>query len=195
MAEAGGEAADGEAGSVEGPDDGATEGAADEGRASGADPLLAWTLASFHAATLVVGPVLLLYAVDALGSLLQGVRTVTGLGLYLALWVLTWWTNRRWLAATDLRGLRGTVVPGATWGAITGVGFLLVLLVAVGVIVREPLLVAALAVGGMPVSALVGALAGAGFAVLDLLIVEAGRRLAGGERAEAGSVGRSEPPS
>jgi len=144
--------------------------------AADADPLLAWTLASFHTTTLLAAPLLLLYAVDALGSLLQGVHTATGLGLYLALWGLTFWTNRRWLGATRRDGW-GAVRPGATWGSVTGVGFLFVLVAAVGLTVAEPVLVAALALVGTPVAALVGAVVGAGFAVLDLLIVEAGQRL------------------
>jgi hypothetical protein len=151
---------------------------ADADVAATADSLLRWALASFHAATLLVAPLTLLYAVDALGSLLQGVHTVTGLGLYLALWGLTWWTNGRWLAATRLDGLRETIRPAATWGAVTGFGFLIVLLVAVGLSVREPVLVAVLALVGAPVSALVGAVVGTGFAVVDLLIVSAGKRLA-----------------
>jgi hypothetical protein len=142
-------------------------------------PLLRWALASFHAATLLVVPLAILYAVDALGSLLQGVHTATGLGLYLALWGLTWWTNGRWLAATRLDGLRETIRPAATWGAVTGVGFLLVLLAVVTASVPDPVFVAVLALVGGPVSALVGAVAGAGFAALDLLIVAAGERLAG----------------
>jgi len=52
-----------------------------------------------------------------------------------------------------------------------------VLVAAVGLTVAEPVLVAALALVGTPVAALVGAVVGAGFAVLDLLIVEAGQRL------------------
>jgi len=153
------------------------EDAADEAsEPSESDPFLAWMLASFHTTTLLVAPLLGLYAVDALGSLLQGVHTATGLGLYLALWGLTFWTNRRWLAGTRLDGW-GAVVPGATWGAVTGVGFLFVLVAAVGVIVGEPVLVAALALVGAPVAALVGVVVGAGFAVLDLLVVTAGRRL------------------
>jgi hypothetical protein len=142
-----------------------------------ADPLRRWTLSSVHAATLLVVPLLVLYAVDALGSLLQGVHTATGLGLYLALWGLTWWTNGRWLAATRLDSLRGTLRPAALWGAVTGVCFLLVLLVAVALSVREPVLVAALALAGTPVSALVGAVVGVGFAAADLLVVSAGERL------------------
>jgi hypothetical protein len=143
---------------------------------AGTGPSLAWTLAGFHTTTLLVVPLLLLYAADALGSLLQGVHTATGLGLYLALWGLTWWTNRRWLAGTRLDGW-GAVRPGATWGAATGVGFLFVLVAAVGVALGEPVLVAVLVLVGTPVAALVGGLVGAGFAVLDLLVVAAGRRL------------------
>jgi len=143
---------------------------------SDADPLLVWALASFHTTTLLVFPLLVLYAVGALGSLLQGVRTVTGLGLYLSLWGLTFWTNRRWLTATRLDGWEA-ITPGATWGAVTGIGFLFVLVTVVALTVGEPILVAALALVGTPVAALVGSLVGAGFAVLDLLIVEAGRSL------------------
>jgi len=141
------------------------------------DPLLRWTLASFHAATLLVAPLALLYAVGALGSLLQGVHTVTGFGLYLALWGLTWWTNGRWLAATRLDGLRETAVPAATWGAVTGVGFLFVLLVTVAASLPEPVTVAVFALVGAPVSAFVGAVVGAGFALVDLAVVAAGERL------------------
>lgn len=148
-----------------------------DGADAAADPLRRWTLASFHAATLLVAPLALLYAVGALGSLLQGVHTATGLGLYLALWGLTWWTNGRWLAATDFDGLRGTIRPAATWGAVTGVCFLFVLLVAVTVTVPEPLFVAVLALVGAPVSALVGAVVGTGFAALDLAVVAVGERL------------------
>lgn len=54
----------------------------------GTDPFLAWTLAGFHTTTLLVVPLRFRYAADALGSLLQGVHTATGLGLYLALWGL-----------------------------------------------------------------------------------------------------------
>lgn len=142
-----------------------------------ADSLLRWALASFHAATLLVAPLALLYAVGALGSLLQGVHTATGLGLYLALWGLTWWTNGRWLAATALDGRRETVVSAATWGAVTGVGFLFAPLVAVAVSLPELVTVAVFALVGTPVAALVGAVVGAGFAVVDLAVVAAGERL------------------
>ncbi|MFB6101652.1 MAG: hypothetical protein ABEJ73_03730 [Haloplanus sp.] len=143
------------------------------------DPPLVWALSSFHAAALLVAPLLPLHAVGALGSLLQGVSTAAGLGLYVALWGITWWTNRRWLAAATLRGMRGVLGLGATWGAVTGVGFFAVLLVVVAVNLPELGFLAVLALVGTPVAALIGALAGAGFAVVDLLIVRAGHRLAG----------------
>lgn len=147
--------------------------------ADAADGLLAWALASFHAATLVTAGVGTLYAVGALGSLLQGVRTEVGLGLYLSLWGITWATNRRWLTDADLRGVRGTCVPGATWGAVAGLAFLAVLLAVVGLTVGEVVLVAALALVGTPVAALVGALVGGGFALVDLALLGVGRRLGG----------------
>jgi hypothetical protein len=140
---------------------------------------LAWALAAFHVATLVAIGLFALAATGALGSLLQGVHTATGLGLYLGLWVITWRTNRRWLDATALRGVRTTVVSGARWGAVTGFGGLLLVLAVVGLAVGEALLVAALALVGTPLSLLVGGVVGAGFALVDLLIVAAGRRAAG----------------
>jgi hypothetical protein len=164
---------------ADGDVDGTPAPAADTASPPSPDSLLRWTLASFHATTLLVAPLALLYAVDALGSLLRGVDTATGLGLYLALWGLTWWTNGRWLAATRLDGPRGAIRPAATWGAVTGVGFLIALLAAVAVALPDPVFVAVLALVGAPVSALVGAVAGAGFAALDLLIVATGKRLAG----------------
>jgi hypothetical protein len=150
---------------------------------AGPDPgLLPWALASFHTATLVVGGLFVLSAVGALGSLLQGVRTATGLFLYLGVWGITWRTNRRWLVAADLRTAWGTAVPGARWGAVTGLGVLLLALLVVGVTVREPLLVAAVALVGTPLSMLVGGVVGAAFALFDRLIVAAGRRIAGADR-------------
>jgi hypothetical protein len=146
--------------------------------APAAAPPLPWALASFHATTLTVAGVLSLHAVGALGSLLQGVGTATGLGLYLALWGITWWTNRRWVADAAVGDRRGTVVSGARWGAVTGVGFLLAVLVAVAAAVPEAALVAVLALLGAPVSAVVGAVVGAAFAGLDLAVLAAGRRVA-----------------
>lgn len=147
-----------------------------------ADPLLAWALASFHVVALVVGGVLLLHLVGALGSLLQGVGTALGLGLYLALWTATWRTNARWLREADLTGVRTTVVPGAKWGAVTGVAFFAVVLVVVAVAVGQPVLAAVLLLAGTLVSPVVGAAVGAGFAALDYLLVRAARRLARAER-------------
>ncbi|WP_435067983.1 hypothetical protein [Haloplanus sp. C73] len=141
------------------------------------DSLLAWVLAAFHTATLLVPGLALLYAVGALGSLLQGVHTATGFVLYLSLWGLGWWTTKRWLAATPLAVERETLTAAATWGAVTGVGFLFVILAVVAVTLRELLFVAVLALVGTPVAALVGAVLGVAFALLDTLLVGLGTRL------------------
>lgn len=58
-----------------------------------------------------------------------------------------------------------------------GVGSLFVLLAVVAASVPDPTFVAVFALVGAPVSALVGAVAGVGFAALDLLVVAAGERL------------------
>ena len=141
-----------------------------------ADTALAWPLASFHVAALLVAGLTTLYAVGALGSLLQGVRTVTGLALYLALWGLTRWTVGRWLRAAALDASRDALLGAATWGAVTGVGFLFAVLVTLGVVVREFVFVAVLALVGTPVAALVGGVVGVGFAFLDTLLVRLGTR-------------------
>jgi len=142
-----------------------------------ADARLAWVLASFHTAALVVAGVAVLYAVGALGSLLQGVHTATGAALYLSLWGLTWRTNARWLATTSFGAGREALTAAATWGAVTGVGFLFAILVVIGVVVRELVLVAVFAFVGAPVAALVGAVVGVAFALLDALLVGVGTRL------------------
>ncbi|MFC6989994.1 hypothetical protein ACFQJD_17155 [Haloplanus sp. GCM10025708] len=80
------------------------------------DPLLAWGLASFHVAVLVVVPVAILHRVGALGSLLHGVGTGVGLALYLLLWGVTWATNRRWLTEADFSA-PGRPSPRAGSGA------------------------------------------------------------------------------
>lgn len=148
----------------------------DDGRPP--DPLLPWALASFHVAALAVGGVLLLHGVGALGSLLRGVGTATGLGLYLALWVATWRTNVRWLREADLARLRTTVVPGAKWGAVTGLTFFYALLLVVAVATGEVIFALVLLFAGTLVSPLVGAVVGTGFALVDFLVLGAARRLA-----------------
>lgn len=94
------------------------------------DPLVVGALATFHAAALVAALVGGLYlAGPPLGELLDGLRTSVGLGLYLALWATTWWTNRRWLdAVADPDGSAWRVVGiGGKWGGVNGALFFWVL--------------------------------------------------------------------
>ncbi|WP_423750976.1 hypothetical protein [Salinirarus marinus] len=142
------------------------------------DPLLAWGLASFHVAVLVVVPVAILHRVGALGSLLHGVGTGVGLALYLLLWGVTWATNRRWLTEADFSAPRPTVAAGGKWGAVAGLAFFYGLLVAIASATGDLTFVAIFALLGTAFSPLVGALIGVGFATLDLLVVDAARRVA-----------------
>ena len=94
-------------------------------------PLLVWTLAAFHTATLVALAVAALHLAGRLGALLAGLDTAVGAAAYLYLWAVTWWTNRRWLAAsgpalaTGAADPRAVAVGAARWGAVAGLGVLL----------------------------------------------------------------------
>jgi hypothetical protein len=156
----------------------ATTGAAGRDRTE-ADPLLAWGLASFHAAALLVVPLWLAHVVApvAVGDLLGGLDTRVGLGLYLVLWGTTWYSNRRYLAASAFETPTRTLKSGATWGAVTG----LPLLVSVGFVVgvaTNPTFAAVLLVAGAVVAPLVGAVVGVVFAGVDLVLVRLAERLA-----------------
>ena len=157
-----------------------------------ADRLTVWCLASFNVAALTVVGVLSLHTLGDLGDLLAGLDTVTGLALYLALWVLTLWTNRRALAGVRAfgsgPGLRPLAGRSFGWGAATGVAFLWAI-VAIVYLPDAPgpgsLLAAALGVLGVLLlasafAALVGALVGLVVGALDLLLLRTARAVAGG---------------
>jgi uncharacterized integral membrane protein len=149
--------------------------AADDDRA-GADPLLAWGLASFHAAVLLVVPLWLAHVVApvAVGDLIGGLDTLVGVALYLVLWGSTWWSNRRYLAASAFEGSVRTLKSGAKWGAVTGLPLLGGVVLAV-LVATNPTFAAFLLVAGTVVAPLVGAVVGALFAGVDVVLV----RLAG----------------
>lgn len=89
--------------------------------------LVVLALATFHTGLLVALLVAVLYRFGPLGELLDGLRTSLGLGLYLALWATTWWTNRRWLgvvADPEVDASASIVVgTGGKWGGVNGVAF------------------------------------------------------------------------
>lgn len=93
------------------------------------DRLLAWGLATFHATLLVAILLSLGHAAGALGGLLAGLSTLAGFALFGVLWLVTLWTNARWLAdvallAPEIDGWH-VIRRGAVWGAPTGVVFVL----------------------------------------------------------------------
>lgn len=159
------------------------------------DPLVAWSLGAFHAAGLVALLIGLGHADGSLGDLLDGLNTATGLALYLVLWGLSWLTTGRVLERVDLSANPGPAIWwGMVGGSVTGVAFLLV--VGLGVILPNLLtdladigqvafLVVILSVGVL-VAAIVGAVLGAAFAVVDLALY----RLAGlvGAQGRAGDA-------
>jgi hypothetical protein len=152
----------------------------DDGDHSTDDPLLAWALASFHAALFLLVPLTLAHAVApvALGDLLGGLDTAVGITLYLVLWGSTWWSNRRYLAASDFDDARGTLRTGARWGAPTGLSLLLPVVLA-ALLVATPVFALLLLVVGGVVALLVGAAVGTVFAGVDLALDRLAGRLLG----------------
>jgi hypothetical protein len=137
----------------------------------GIDPLFAWALASFHAAVLLAVPLALAHAVApvALGGVLGGLDTLVGVGLYSVLWGSTWWSNRRYLAASDFEDVAATVRVGARWGAVTGLPLLACVVVA-ALVVTNPLFAALLVVVGGVAALLVGAVVGSVLAGVDVAL-------------------------
>ena len=162
--------------------------ATDDGRGDPTDPtppLLWWSLAAFHAATLVALLVAVMYATGRAGDLLAGLDTSVGVAAYGYLWAVTWWTNRRWLAADGAGIVGGRPEPRATllgavrWGGVTGVlAFLpvavvgLALLVGAGGVDALPFVLLGIA-SGTVLAVGVGGIVGGGLGALDLLLLRA----------------------
>jgi len=144
------------------------------------DPLLVWSLATFHVTVLVALPVWVGHAIDpvAVGGLLDGLGTLAGAAVYLVLWGATWWSNDAWLREVDLAHARESVVAGAKWGMPPGV---VVFLTLVALLVLRGVGAFAVFVAGIGIAfaAVFGALFGALFAGVDVLLFRV-----------AGSLGR-----
>lgn len=151
----------------------------------GADELVTWTLATFHAASLVAALVLLAHVAGSLGDLLGGLDTLVGLALFAVLWATTWWTNHRWLAGVRLRlderpPTNALLHGGLVWGGTNGVAFFwgIFLLAVVPLFGFEVVSLAIIAVAGTVFAIVVGALFGVAFAAIDVGLVFLARRLA-----------------
>lgn len=149
--------------------------------------LVAWGLGAFHTALLVVLVVGSLYAVGAVGDLLDTLATSIGVVAYLYLWAVVWWTNRRWLdeggsgLVDDVTEPDEVVGSALKWGGFAGALVFLpqLLIVAAFVLTSGSLAVFGFlivaGVIGVGVAFGVGALVGAAFALLDLLLLRVAR--------------------
>jgi hypothetical protein len=95
---------------------------------AGALPLW-WVLGTFHAVALIVALIWLAYPGGGLGNLLSSLSTISGIGLFLALWLIALFTTRRALRGLDWLSddpvvMRGFFWRALRWGAVTGVLFL-----------------------------------------------------------------------
>lgn len=148
--------------------------------------LTGWALGSFHAAVLVTALVIVGYWTGVLGDLLAGLRTSIGLAAYLYLWIVTTLTARRWIDELGSDGVAEAersrlLLAGSRWGAVTGLAVLLgvlvpgggALLISAG-LEAIPLLLVVAGVGTV-VSAVVGGVIGAGFALIDRGMVTVSR--------------------
>jgi hypothetical protein len=160
----------------------------------GAQRLTVWAVATFHASLFVIASVLVSYRGGGLGSLLAGLNTLVGLGLFAALWATTLFTTERALVGMDLLGEVDELRFARRvfrWGAANGMAFLgvLGLVLIAGATVALPqggspfgLLTFALVAApfALIVAAAVGGVVGVLFAVIDLGLI-----------ALAGSVSRA----
>lgn len=148
------------------------------------DELRAWALGSFHVAVLTVVALLSVHSSGALGDLLRGLDTATGVVLYLVVWAAGWLATRAALARAPLDGnVAAALGQGVIWGGAAGVAALLVGLLVVaapGLLTRgAPLSAFALITGiGGTVALVAGAVVGGLFALLDVALTRLAERLA-----------------
>lgn len=143
-----------------------------------------WAFAAFHAAILVAVAVLAGHLTIDLGDPLAGLSTLLGLGLYALFWLLLWVVTGRAFAAASPSdaSLRELLVAGAGYGGATGVGVVLVVVGGGGALAAlvsggNPLTFLLFGLFGSLVAAVVGALLGVGYALLDAALVRVGERL------------------
>lgn len=139
------------------------------------DRLLVFALGTFHAALITVLLVFVLHLQGTLHSLLSGLGTWSGFGIFIALWMVSWWATRGTLDGVDVWQEPGKLLGGALfWGAVAGPIFLLAL-VAIAIVPEfvkqgvgvEDLVFLFFLVIAAAVAALVGALIGAVLALID----------------------------
>lgn len=86
--------------------------------------VIVWALATFHASLFMLVALLFLYWQNVLRNILPTLNTAVGLGLFVLLWAITWWTTRR--AVAGMHDDSAIVGLAARWGGVNGVLFLLI---------------------------------------------------------------------
>jgi hypothetical protein len=94
--------------------------------------LLGWVLGTFHTSIFGLALLLLLYPRGRFGDTLAGLSTLSGLAIFVALWVTTVFTTRRALAGLnwledDSAQMAVFFRRALRWGGVNGLLFLIVL--------------------------------------------------------------------
>jgi len=154
--------------------------------------LLWWVLGSFHTSVFGLALLLLLYPRGSFGATLQGLSTLSGLAIFVALWATTLFTTRRALAGLnwlndDPAQMAVFFRRALRWGGVNGLLFLIALgtillasalLTAPGSITRPALTFGAFIFWiGLVVSYAVGALVGVTLGALDIAALRIARAL------------------
>jgi hypothetical protein len=152
--------------------------------------LLAWVLGTFHTSLFGLALLLLLYPRGGFGAALGGLNTLSGLAIFVALWATTLFTTRR--ALTGLNWLEDEPAQMAIffrralrWGAVNGMLFLAalcaILFASALATARGPtpspalIFFAVIAVIGLLVSYVVGALVGVTLGAVDIAALRVAR--------------------
>jgi hypothetical protein len=154
--------------------------------------LVGWVLGTFHTSVFGLALLLLLYPRGGFGATLQGLSTVSGLVIFLALWATTLFTTRRALAglswlADDPAQMAIFFRRALRWGGVNGLLFLAALggilllnavLTARGSFASPPLAAFAfIGAIGVVVSYVIGAVIGVTLGALDIAALRIARAI------------------
>jgi hypothetical protein len=151
--------------------------------------LLAWVLGTFHTTVFGLALLLLLYPRGSFGATLQGLSTLSGLAIFVALWATTLFTTRRALAGLnwlddDPAQTAAFFRRAFRWGGVNGMLFLAALgaILLVSALVTAPgsimpALIFFVFIGaiGLLVSYAVGAIVGVTLGALDIAALRVAR--------------------
>jgi hypothetical protein len=155
--------------------------------------LVDWVLGTFHTSVFGVALLLLLYPRGGFGATLQGLSTLSGLAIFVALWATTAFTTRRALSGLNWldddpaqmaiffrRALRWGGVNGVLFLAALGVILLLNTVLTAGGAITTPALTIFAFIGaiGVVVSYAIGAVVGVTLGALDIAALRLARAVA-----------------